>query len=111
VTSAVTVGDQRPLVAHDIPASTTPVEAKTLVETETPVEIEIPVAANTPVETKMPEAVNTPSVDPTQSDVALPWLDGSAEPAMECEAVDTDTARGERRNLVQKVRDWLRRAA
>jgi len=99
VTSAVTASDRRPLVANDISVPATPVEIKT------PVEIETPVEANTPA------AVDTPFVDPTESGAPLEWLEGSAEPAMECEAVDTDTARGERRNLVQKVRDWLRRAA
>jgi 8-oxo-dGTP diphosphatase len=111
VTSAVTASDQRPLVANDIPTPTIPIEANTAVEIETPVEIETLVEANTPVENKTPEAVSMPSVDPTQSDTAGGWLDVSAEPAMEREAVTTDTAQGRRRNLVQKVRDWLRRAA
>jgi 8-oxo-dGTP diphosphatase len=111
VTSAVTASDQRPLVANDIPTPTIPIEANTAVEIETPVEIETLVEANTPVENKTPEAVSMPSVDPTQSDTAGEWLDVSAEPAMEREAVTTDTAQGRRRNLVQKVRDWLRRAA
>jgi 8-oxo-dGTP diphosphatase len=121
VTSAVTAGDRRPLVANDIPAPTisveanTPVEIRTPVETpveiETPLEIETAVEANTPVETKVPAVVDTPFVDPAESGAPLQWLDGSAAPAIECEAVTTDPARGERRNLVQKVRDWLRRAA
>jgi 8-oxo-dGTP diphosphatase len=121
VTSAVTAGDRRPLVANDIPAPTisveanTPVEIRTPVETpveiETPLEIETAVEANTPVETKVPAVVDTPFVDPAESGAPLQWLDGSAAPAIECEAVTTDPARGERRNLVQKMRDWLRRAA
>jgi 8-oxo-dGTP diphosphatase len=117
VTSTVTAGDRRPLVANDIPALATPVEIETPVEAETAVEIETlaeietRVEAYTPVETDAPAAVNTPPVDLTESDAPLSWLEGSAEPATACEAVDTDAARGERRNLVQKVRDWLRRAA
>jgi 8-oxo-dGTP diphosphatase len=111
VTSAVTASDRRPPVANDTPAPTTRVEVKTPVEIETPVEVETPVEANAPAENKTPEAVSTPFVDPTHSDTALEWLEGSAEPAMEREAVTTDMARGERRNLMQKVRDWLRRAA
>jgi 8-oxo-dGTP diphosphatase len=120
VTFAVTAGDRRPLVANDIPAPTTSVEVKTPVEIETPVETEIPVEANTPVEIETPEAVDIPDipsvdptefVDPTEVGPTSQLVEDLAEPAMACEAVTTDTVRGERRNLVQKVRDWLRRAA
>ena len=123
VTSAVTAGDRRPPVASDIPAPTALLKAETAVEIEIPLEvraaveiaapaeIETPVEASTAVETDTPAAVDTSSVDPTESGTPLPWLEGSAGPAMESEAVDADTAQDRRRNLVQKVRDWLRRAA
>jgi 8-oxo-dGTP diphosphatase len=103
------------VVANDVAAPATaveaPVEIETPAEIETLAEVETPVEANRPVEADTPAAINTPPVDPTESGAPLEWLEGAAEPAMKREADDADTARGERRNLVQKVRDWLRRAA
>jgi len=55
------------------------------------------------------------SVDIAEAEMETPLAEaGSAAPAEEVEAHDYDvvtTERGPRRNLVQKVRDWLRRAA
>jgi 8-oxo-dGTP diphosphatase len=86
--AAGTVGDEPSLVADDIAVITT-----------APAEAGIPVD---PIETL---------VDPTPFDTAAQSVEDSAEPAMERDPVDTDTAHGRRRNLVQKMRDWLRRAA
>jgi 8-oxo-dGTP diphosphatase len=55
------------------------------------------------------------SVHPTEFGMVAPPVEAdSAAPPVEREADDTDTAeaaQSQRRNLVQKVRDWLRRAA
>jgi len=62
------------------------------------------------------DAVETStSVDPTEVGMATPFVQAdSAAPVTERESSNNETlktARGRRRNLVQKVRDWLRRAA
>jgi 8-oxo-dGTP diphosphatase len=87
VTSAVTGPDAPPFVANALAATMT-----TAVEVETPTET---LAADRPAE----------------FGTAPQLVEGFAEPAIEREAVTNDTAQGPRRNLVQKVRDWLRRAA